>query len=150
MTALSANRERRTRNNDQKRVNSITPATSITFYEGGIICVNSSGAGVKGADTSGFRTLGVKKTAEVSAASGPSKIEFEYGHQEWFPIDSALNAAIAASIGKNATILDDQTLSNAATTTNDIPFGEIVEYEVYKGVAGAWVIVGVPALSGTA
>jgi hypothetical protein len=143
MTALSANKERRKRNTEGMKRGFISPAVSTQFYEGGLLCANASGLGAKAADTVNFRCLGVAIAQYLSPASAALIIEYEYGHEEWFPIDGPLNTAIATSTEKNATILDDSTLSNAATTTNDIPAGTIKGYEVYKGTNGVWLAVAV-------
>jgi hypothetical protein len=142
MTALAANRERRTRG-EAAKVTRITPANSQQFYEGGLVAANASGLGAPAADTASFRVAGVAPNKLLSAASSPAQIELEWGHEEWFPVDSALQTAAATSTFKNAIVADDNTLTNAATATNDVPVGIIVEFEAIKGVNGAWVRVGV-------
>lgn len=140
MAALTANKERRTRNTGLIRTGSGVAADSTTFYEGGLLMYNNLGRIAKGADSAAFKIAGVAKKALVTGASNTVRIEFEFGHEEWFPVDGTV---VVASIGLDATCLDDQTGSIAATTTNDIRLGKIVELETYKGVAGAWIQVGI-------
>ena len=150
MTALSANKERRIRNDRGMRKEAYTPATSTQFYEGGLVALNGSGLLVPASDSAGFRVVGVCTTKVLSASSSPAKVEVETGHEEWFPIDSALNTAIATSTEKAATVADDTTLSNAATTTNDIPAGVIKDYESWRGVNGVWLHMGAASANGPA
>lgn len=138
MTALAANKERRTRGTPVKGYG--TGADSSTFYEGALCCHNNSGKIAVAADTANFKIAGVVTKRLVTGSSNTLLVEFEYGHEEWFPDDS--NVA-AASIGNDGTILDDQTVSVSGTTTNDIRIGKIMERETYKGQAGVWIRIGV-------
>jgi len=143
MTALAANKERRKRNVGGISEFAYTPAASTQFYEGGLVCINASGLLVKAADTVNFRIVGVCTENYLSPASGARKVNVEFGHEEWFPCDANLQALAATTgIGKNATILDDQTASTAATTTNDIATGMVTEFETWNGVNGVWIKVG--------
>jgi hypothetical protein len=140
MTALAANKERRTRNYHLARKGKGTGADSSTFYEGALCAHNNAGKIAVAADTASFKIAGVVTKRVVTGASNTVEIEFEFGHEEWFPDDGNI---AAASIGLDATILDDQTASVAATTTNDIRMGRVIERETYKGQAGVWVQVGI-------
>lgn len=140
MTALAANKERRVRNISQMRKGSGTGADSSTFYEGALCCHNNSGKIAVAADTASFKIAGVVSKKLVTVGSNTLLVEFEFGHEEWFPDDGSI---AAASIGLDATVLDDQTASVAATTTNDVRMGRVIERETYKGTAGVWVQVGV-------
>lgn len=147
MTALAANKERRTRNLGNLCRGSGTGADSSTFYSGALVCHNNSGKIAVAADTANFKIAGVCTKRVVTGSSNTLLVEFEWGHEEWFPDDGNI---AAASIGLDATILDDQTASNLATTTNDIRMGRIIERETYKGQAGVWVQVGVFGTAGAA
>lgn len=59
-------------------------------------------------------------TAEVCAASG------------WLANDGSIT--VANGVGRNATVVDDQTVSLAATTTNDVVAGEIEAVDATLGV----------------
>jgi hypothetical protein len=54
-TALSAGRDTPQRAGTET---SLTAASNVIIYAGGIVCVNSSGYAVPGADTSGFAVVG--------------------------------------------------------------------------------------------
>lgn len=140
MTALSTNKERRTRNYHLARRGSGIGADSATFHEGAICCHNNVGNLAVGADTASFKVAGVVLKRLVTGASNTSLVEFEFGHEEWFPDDGTV---VNGTIGVNGTILDDQTVSIAATTTNDVNLGRVIERETYKGQAGVWVQVGI-------
>jgi hypothetical protein len=140
MTAASANRDRLVRG-----VSNVVPgkgvgADSSEFYAGAMVCHNNAGRIARAADTANFKIAGVVKKRLTTGASNALLVEFEYGHEEWFINDGTI---VAASIGLDATILDDQTASIAGTTTNDIRAGKIMELETIKGVAGVWIRIGV-------
>lgn len=139
MAALSANKKRHVRNVGAMQKGALTGASSTTFYEGGAICAGS-GLAQNGADTSGYRTLGVGVKEVTTGASNTVKIEFEFGHEEWFAQDGNI---AAANLGGNAVWLDNATLTNAATATNDVEAGRVVELETIDGQSGAWIQVAV-------
>lgn len=139
MTALAANKVRRTRGVANTKKVSGVGADSSEFYEGAIGAYNNASKIARGADTANFRTAGVVTRRTTTGSSNTTEIELERGHEEWFPHDGNLGVT---SLGKNACVLDDATLTNAATATNDVPVGEIIELETIGGVAGAWVAVG--------
>lgn len=142
MTALAANKKRYVRNlENMQRVGTVLQADSKTLYEGSLSSFDGSGKITNGADTAGHRIAGVSVYNSVSGASNTTiKPELEWGHEEWFPHDGGL---VASMLGKDATILDDATLSKSATTTNDVTAGMIVELETINSVAGAWIRVGI-------
>ena len=141
MAALTANRVRHVRGVHKPELVTITGIDSEEFYEGAMANYAAAASKVNAAaDTASQRFAGVVATRLTTAASNTLKVEMERGHQEWFAHDGNLGAG---DEGKNAIILDDQTLTNAATATNDVPAGEIVEFETINGTAGCWIKVGV-------
>lgn len=139
MAALAANKKRRTRNLEGMKIASILLADSQTVYEGAIIMRNSSGDPIVGADTASCVGIGVAAKAVTSGGSNTTKyVDLEYGHEEWFVSTGTFTKA---SIGVNVTISDDQTVALAATTTNDVLIGMLVQLETIDGVAGAWIRV---------
>jgi len=145
MAALTTNKVRFQRNIHNKMLGSGTGADSSEFYEGGLVAHNNAGRIARGADTASFKTCGVISTRLTTGASNTLRVEFEFGHEEWF----AINATDIdnTKIGLNAIISDDQTLTNAATAANDVPIGRVTELETKNGVSGAWVQVGVFAMT---
>lgn len=139
MAALAANKKRRTRNLEGMKIATILLADSQTVYEGAIIMRNSSGDPIVGADTASCVGIGVAAKAVTSGSSNTTKyVDLEYGHEEWF---ASTGTFTKASIGVNVTISDDQTVALAATTTNDVPIGMLVQLETIDGTAGAWIRV---------
>lgn len=111
---------------------------STTLYQGTIAMLNSSGYLITGADTAsctgGFVVL---ETKTNSGSDGAATILCDRGGVYWFPH----TGLTVADVGAQATISDNGTVSNAATTTNDVKMGAIQEIETIGGVAGAWVHV---------
>ena len=140
MAALSANRTRHQRNLHAKRLLEITGTASTQFFEGGLVNWNGSASTVEpSADTASERFSGVCAEKVLTTASGGEKVKLEWGHSEWFP-QSGLAAGQEA---KDAVISDDQTLTDAAAASNDVPAGAIEEFETIDGTAGVWITVGV-------
>lgn len=142
MTLLSANRERHTRNPHTKRTLEIKGVDSDEFYEGGMVSYSASASTlVPSSDTASERFAGVGIARVSTGSSNTKRISVEWGHSEWFPIES--NSLAAGDEGKNAVIADDGTLSEAADESNDVLAGTIEELATIKGVAGAWVAMGI-------
>lgn len=89
---------------------------------GVIVCTDATGLAVNGADTAGLKTQGISAHA-ADQTKGDTDIIVERGV---FVLGNDGTIATAA-IGQLATILDNQTLSLAATTANDIGAGWIEE-----------------------
>lgn len=86
------------------------------------VCTDATGAAVNASDTAGLITQG-RAAHAASYAAGDRFITVERGVFEF-----ANDGTIAqANIGSLATWADNQTLSLAATTTNDIGAGYIEE-----------------------
>lgn len=105
----------------------LTAATTIPA--GVMVCTNAAGTAVNGADTAGLIAQG-RSAHRASTVDGDTKIVVERGWF-WFANDGTITAA---NIGANATILDNQTVSLAATTTNDIVAGRIEAVDATLGV----------------
>lgn len=117
---------------------------STTLYQGTIAMLNASGYLVTGADTAS-QTGGyvVRETKTNSGADGATTILCDMHGIYWF----AHTGLGVTDIGAQATISDNATVSNAATTTNDVKMGKILEIETIGGVAGAWVEVGAATIA---
>lgn len=137
MAALVANRERFVRNVGPQRKGKGVGADSKEFYEGALLCYDTAGKITPAADTAGFRIAGVAAKRQTTGASNTDVVEFEFGHEEWFP-----STGIAAGdMQANAVITDDNTLTDALTATNDVEAGLVTELETKRGTAGAWIRV---------
>ncbi len=96
--------------------------TGSVIPAGVIVCTNASGKAVNGADTAGQICQGISAHA-ADQTKGDTKIVVERGV---FVLANDGNLA-AADIGSLATIADNQTVSKASVTTNDIGAGYIEE-----------------------
>lgn len=107
------------------------PLTASTKIPGGVMVMVISGTGtaLNAADTANGVVMGVS-TQLVDTALGHTKCPVRRG-RFWFANDGTITAA---NIGQIATVLDNQTVSLAATTTNDIPAGQIVGVDATLGV----------------
>lgn len=123
---------------------------SFTGYKGGAVMVNSAGNIVTAADTANARGLGVLRYSTESspgilgAVPSGTTVEYEWGHEEWFKINSSSSAAFdGACLEKDCVLVDSEEIGAASVTTNDVRFGRVKELQTINGVAGAWVAVGV-------
>lgn len=96
------------------------------IFEGALVSVNSSGYAVNAGDDAGAVFAGVaQETVDNSGgAAGDKEVVVRQGGIV------LLNAAFSAAqtnVGDEVTASDNQTVDLAATTTNDIAVGRIVE-----------------------
>lgn len=107
------------------------PLTASTAIPLGVMVMVVSGTGtaLNGADTANGVVMGVS-TQAVDTVLGHTKCPVKRG-RFWFGNDGTISAA---NIGQVATVLDNQTVSLAATTTNDVPAGIIVGVDATNGV----------------
>lgn len=107
------------------------PLTASTKIPGGVMVMVISGTGTaqNAADTANGVVMGVS-TQLVDTALGHTVCPVRRG-RFWFKNDGTVTAA---NIGQIATVLDNVTVSIAATTTNDIPAGQILAVDTIKGV----------------
>lgn len=104
-------------------------AASTTIPAGAIVCTNASGLAVNGADTAGLICQG-RAEHRASTVDGDTEVVVGRGGF-WYANDGTI---VQADVGTVATILDNQTVSKAATTANDIPAGHIDEVDATLGV----------------
>lgn len=107
------------------------PLTASTKIPLGVMVMVVSGTGtaLNAADTANGVVMGVS-TQLVDTALGHTKCPVKRG-RFWFANDGTITAA---NIGQTATVLDNQTVSLAATTTNDVPAGQIIGVDATLGV----------------
>jgi hypothetical protein len=138
MTVLSADTARKRRNTHLMRIGEITAADSQTLFQGAILCHSAAAATVtEAADTASFRVAGILEESLTTGSSNTLKARFAWGHEELMTHDGGITAAM---VMKNCTILDDNTASVAATTTNDVLLGMVTEY---VSATQVWVQIGV-------
>lgn len=105
----------------------LTAATDIPA--GVMVTVAAAGTALNAADTAAHVMMGVSAAA-ASFAAGDREIIVERGCF-WMANDGTITIA---DVGKACTILDNQTVSKAATTVNDIIAGYIEDVDAVKGV----------------
>lgn len=107
----------------------VTLKAASVIPAGVIVAVDATGQAVNGADTAGLTTMGISAHA-ADQTKGDAEIIVERGCF-WLANDGTITLA---DIGVLATILDNQTVSKAATTANDIGAGIIEDVDATKGV----------------
>lgn len=112
------------------------PLTASTKIPGGVLVMVVSGTGtaLNGADTANGICVGVSMQL-VDTALGHTACPVMRG-SFWFANDGNITAA---NIGQAATILDNQTVSLASVTTNDVIAGYIEAVSATDGVLVALV-----------
>lgn len=100
-------------------------ASNLHFYRGGIVVFNgTNNYVVKGADTAAMKLAGVVASeadlTDLSAGEGRVEV-YREGVFEF------KTTGTAPKLGDKVYISDDQTVAIAATTTNDVPVGVVVE-----------------------
>lgn len=107
------------------------PLTASTKIPGKVMVMVISGTGtaLNGADTANGVCMGWS-TQLVDTALGHTSCPIMRG-AAWWANDGNITAA---NIGQMATILDNQTVSLASVTTNDVIAGEILQVDSVDGV----------------
>lgn len=108
------------------------PLTAATRIPGNVIVmvIDGTGTALNGADTANGIVMGIS-TQLVDTALGHTKCPVKRG-AFWFNNDGTITAAM---VGRQCTVLDNQTVSIAGTTTNDVIAGEILELATVDGVS---------------
>lgn len=99
---------------------------STTIYAGTLVSVNSSGYALPSADTASTTFMGVAMETIANSGSDGAK-EVVVACEGTFQVNYT-GTATQASVGTLAYASDDNTVAAAATTTNDILVGKVVQY----------------------
>ena len=102
---------------------------STTIYKGGMVCINSTGYAIAGANTSGLKFVGIayEKCDNSTGSSGDKYVRVE----ETGEFEMNMTGASIAHVGIQAYLVDDTTV--ASTASNSVKCGKITEY-VSSGV----------------
>jgi hypothetical protein len=117
-------------------------AASTTIYAGGMVCINATGYAVPAANTAGLSDVVGIATATVDnadGADGEMAIVVEYGAGGAFMLDAA-GGISQADVGRDAFVSDDQTVTDAAASTNRVRVGKILEF-IDEATNKVWVII---------
>lgn len=121
MTALTENRYTKHRDG----IISAHPVKASTaIYKGSLVCADSTGYAIPGADTAGLIVLGIAIEAadNSSGANGDLSVRVQAAGVFSF----AKSGTIAqADLGSVLYVVDDQTVGLTAATTNDIEAGRL-------------------------
>lgn len=109
------------------------PLTASTKIPRGVMAMVIAGTGTlqNAADTASGIVMGVTLQAFDSNAPQSDTVGIVARGAYWMANDGTI---AAADIGGAATVLDNQTVSKAATTTNDIVAGYIEDVDATRGV----------------
>lgn len=106
----------------QRELSPVPLATGAVIPAGVIVCLNAAGEAVNGSDTAGLIAWG-RSAHRADQTAGDTQIVCERGVFLW---GNNAGAIVAADVGKLAFIVDNQTVTDAATT-NNIGVGYIEE-----------------------
>lgn len=138
MSALTANRERHTRNVSGKLDGEVTGVDSDEFYEGGLVSWSAAAATIlPSADTTLTRCVGVALARTTTGSSNTKTIKYTYNHEEWFEH----TGLVTSQEGDDVYVSDDNIVTDYEGSTNHIRVGVFRELETIKGTAGAWVFL---------
>jgi hypothetical protein len=135
MTALSADARRAKYNADKAIVLNIPVAASTTIYAGALVQWNTSGYAVAAADTASQRTAGLALEGVDNSGGSAGDVSVTVLRNVVAPFAVQAASIALADSGLNATTQDDNTVADAATTTNDILCGLVV------GMSGSQALV---------
>ena len=99
---------------------------AVDLFAGEIVSLNAAGFAKKGADTASEKVVGVadKTVRNSTGAAGAKEVRvWTYGVFTF----AFSGTATQADTGKDVFVMDSQTVALAATATNDIKVGSIVE-----------------------
>lgn len=100
---------------------------AVKIPKGVLACINTTGYVTNGADTASFLFAGVsyEQVDNSAGSAGDKEIRIEKNGEHLFAYGAG--NATQASVSKEICITDNQTVDDAATTTNDIKCGVIAE-----------------------
>jgi hypothetical protein len=121
MAALTANRYTKHRDG---LVSAQPVKGGSRIYKGSLVCADSTGYAVPGADTANFVFLGIalEEANNIGGANGAISVRVQTLGVFSFAKSGSITQA---NVGANLYIVDDQTVALAATTTNDILCGQL-------------------------
>jgi len=98
----------------------------VTVYAGSLVCIDANGYALPGADTAGYRFVGVARHFVDNSTGQDGDVSIEVWKRGCF--EFAATGMMLADVGGSVYVLDDQTVGLAASATNDIPCGMVSEF----------------------
>jgi hypothetical protein len=103
------------------------PLSNVKVFKGSLLAFNTSGYAVKAADTASFNLAGVAYEQVDNASGSAGDKEVRVWRTGVFEFNFS-GTASQADVGKAVYMVDDNTVALAATTTNDVLVGRIVQF----------------------
>ncbi len=126
MTALA--KDRNTLNKELGRVDTYRVAAGAVIFQGAMVCLDSAGFAIPAADTAGITRV-VGWADELADNTGGAAGDISVKTRTGVALFENDGTVVQATVGDIATVLDDQTVSIAATTTNDITAGTVIDFD---------------------
>ena len=111
-------------------------AAGVVAFRGAFLCVNALGVYVPGSDTAGLtaaKGVCTRGADNSTGANGAAVAIVRRGERAFFFTTNDANAITEADIGRDAFVVDDQTVARRAGTTNEIVAGEVLKVETVAG-----------------
>jgi hypothetical protein len=108
-------------------------------FKGGIVCVDASGYGVAASTATGLIVMGVaqKDVDNTGGSNGAVSVDVEAGALYKFANDGG-DAIVAASVGSDCFLTDDQTLAKTDATSTKSRAGKVARLDS----DGVWALLG--------
>lgn len=123
MANLTAARE----DNRQDGILLAVPMSAAKLFKGSLVANNASGYAAKAADTASFTLAGVAYETIDNSAGSAGDLNIRVWRQGVFEFNFS-GTATQANVGTAVFAVDDNTVALAATTTNDVMVGRIVQF----------------------
>ena len=123
MSNLTADRE------DQRQDGILlsVPMSAVKLYKGSLVAFNTGGYAAKAADTSGFFLAGVAHEQVDNSGGSNGSQNIRVIRKGVFEFNFS-GTATQATVGAQVYMVDDNTVAVAATTTNDVLVGRVVQF----------------------
>lgn len=137
MTALAAGRITKPKGGTARR-QSYLMADDAVIYAGGMVCLNATGYAVPAANTAGYSDvvgIAVATVDNTNGGDGGNAVVVEYGIAFLLDVGAGITQA---DVGRDAFVVDDQTVTDAGAATGGVRVGKILEY-LNEAQDKAWV-----------
>ena len=112
-------------------------AAAAEIFAGSIVALDADGYAVPASDTAGLTVFGVARehVDNSDGSDGDLDVIVTRG-KDWLMKGSGLTQAL---VGQTVYVSDDETVTTAATATNDIPAGTLTQFD---SATSGWVRIG--------
>jgi hypothetical protein len=135
MTALAKDRTKTQCRSTGRRID-VPMAAATKIYNGSIVCLDTAGNAVPGANTAGLRVVGrAAEQVDNTGAAGAKTISVDRGIFKWEP---GTQPPVAATRGLPVFVQDDQTVGKGGAATSAGVFAGLM-HEVDADASSIWV-----------